>query len=60
LHQTYSLVKVDPRRERIVESPDDLISLKIKPSEVEWVRNHLFIISDPHQCQKVYNKDDQL
>jgi hypothetical protein len=38
LHLTYSLVKVDPQKERVVESPDDLINLKIKHSEVHWVR----------------------
>ncbi len=41
LHQNLSVVKVDPTRERIVESPDDLQYLNIKPSEVEWVRQHI-------------------
>jgi hypothetical protein len=37
LHNTSSLVKVDRRRERVVESPDELIRLKIKKSDVDWV-----------------------
>jgi hypothetical protein len=37
LHNTSSLVKVDRTRERVVESPDELIRLKIKKSEIDWV-----------------------
>ena len=37
LHNTSSLVKVDRRRERVVESPDELIRLKVKKSDVDWV-----------------------
>ena len=37
LHNTSSLVKVDRRRERVIESPDELIRLKVKKSDVDWV-----------------------
>ena len=37
LHNTSSLVKVDRARERIVKSPDELIRLKIKKLEIDWV-----------------------
>ena len=49
LHNTSSLVKVDKTRERVVESPDELIRLKIKKSEIDWVSgfdNILFFIID--------------
>jgi hypothetical protein len=37
LHNTSSLVKVDRKRERVVESPDELMRLKIKKSDIDWV-----------------------
>ncbi len=49
LHNTSSLVKVDKTRERVVESPDELIRLKIKKSEIDWVSGFdiiLFFIID--------------
>lgn len=41
LHNTSSLVKVDRRRERVVESPDELIRLKVKKSDVDWIFNNI-------------------
>ena len=43
------MVKVDPTRERIVESPDDLQYLNIKPSEVDWVRHRESNFIDKHK-----------
>ncbi len=39
LHSTPSVVKVEKGKERIIESPDDLIRLNVKKTEVDWVRN---------------------
>ena len=41
LHNTASVVKVNTRSDRVVESPDDVQQLKIKESELVWIFNNV-------------------